>query len=466
MSRPHIVVVGDALIDRDIEGDATRLSPDAPVPVVDAHTVRSSPGGAALAALICRHDPLPADVTLIAPIAEDDKATEMLTGLRGVHVVALGHHGSTRTKTRIRVRGQVLLRVDDGGPGTPHAVAAGDLDEALDRADVVLVSDYGAGTTHDPHIRAALAAAAGTRPLIWDPHPRGGDPVAGAALVTPNMAEARAVLGDEVSAPDTLAADLREVWAAEAVAVTAGEQGAFLAENETGLYAPVQAVIDSRETCGAGDSFAASVAVAFAHGQGAARATVRAAYDARNWVARGGLPAFRRVADGTTTQLPDPIVVGEGPSDSQPSASRVAERVHRDGGRVVATGGCFDLLHAGHLATLEAARRLGDSLVVVINSDDSVRRLKGEGRPVIGQDDRLRMLLALRVVDGVEIFDEDDPSRILERVRPDVWVKGNEYAESDMPEAEVVRRHGGRVILLPRIPGRSTTEILEGVDRD
>lgn len=452
---PRIVVIGDVVLDREIDGSADRLSPDSPVPVVDADAVVSSPGGAGLAALLCHHDPLGAEVVLIAPIAADDAGEQLLGRLGDIDVTGLGHVGPTRTKTRVRARGQNLLRVDEGGPGTPTGVDRDHLAQALARADAVLVSDYGAGVTRDPVVRDVLTRYAQDRPLVWDPHPLGGDPVAGAALVTPNETEARAVLSDRVSPADTLAGDLREVWAVRAVAVTSGPRGAFLAQEGTALFAPVEAVDDRHDTCGAGDSFAASATVSFAHGHGTARATVRAAQDARDWVERGAVSSFRHML-GDDSPPAEP-----GSSDR---AMRVAERIRRANGTLVATGGCFDVLHTGHLATLEAARRLGDGLVVLLNSDASVRRRKGPGRPAVPAAERARMLQALRCVDAVEIFDDDAPSAALEAVRPDIWVKGGDYVEAAIPEAAVVRRHGGRVILLPRIPGRSTTALLQGVD--
>jgi rfaE bifunctional protein nucleotidyltransferase chain/domain len=141
----------------------------------------------------------------------------------------------------------------------------------------------------------------------------------------------------------------------------------------------------------------------------------------------------------------------------------VAEGVRRPGGWVVATGGCFDVLHAGHLQSLEAARGLGDALVVLLNSDASVRRLKGAGRPVQTEEDRARLLLGLECVDAVAVFDEDDPSALLDELRPDIWAKGGDYAGVVLTEAGLVRSWGGRVVLLPYLAGRSTTALLSDV---
>lgn len=462
--RPQITVVGDVLLDRDIDGHVTRLCPDAPAPVVDAVAVRQSPGGAGLTAILCAQD---AQVRLVAPIAGDRAATE-LTRLLEEHVdlMALPQEGTTRRKTRVRSSGHTVVRVDDGGPARPGAVRVEDLGDALADAHVLLVSDYGAGVTYDGPVREVIAERARTTPVVWDPHPRGGPPVAGTAVVTPNLAEAReaaAALGLPVDPDDVggLARELCLRWRAGAVAVTAGERGAFLATSSGDpVYVPARPV--TGDACGAGDRFAATVAVELARGADVLDAVVSAVAAASAWVEAGGADGFRRRAvashdhgsarpDGGSLTRP-----GAAPSDVERVASRMRQR-----GTLVATGGCFDILHAGHIATLEAAARLGDSLVVLLNSDDSVRRLKGPARPVVPQADRARLLSALDCVAEVVVFEEDDPTAVLERLRPDVWAKGGDYAAQDLPERDVVRRHGGRVVILPHMEGRSTTAILE-----
>ncbi|WP_255372135.1 adenylyltransferase/cytidyltransferase family protein [Cellulosimicrobium sp. CUA-896] len=190
----------------------------------------------------------------------------------------------------------------------------------------------------------------------------------------------------------------------------------------------------------------------------ARRRVARAVDAASAWVAAGGAEGYRRRADDRGA------ADGQDAADGRPGTAtpeEVAARLRGRGGTVVATGGCFDILHAGHVATLEAAARLGDHLVVLLNGDASVRRLKGPDRPVVTQADRARVLAALDCVSEVVVFDEDDPRAALDRLRPDVWAKGGDYTEDTLPEAEVVRRHGGRVVVLPFVAGRSTTSILE-----
>ncbi|RFU39254.1 D-glycero-beta-D-manno-heptose 1-phosphate adenylyltransferase, partial [Actinomadura logoneensis] len=181
-------------------------------------------------------------------------------------------------------------------------------------------------------------------------------------------------------------------------------------------------------------------------------------------VARGVRTASEYVAAGGATALSDRLRETGSPRvpvGREDDAFEVAERVRRGGGTVVATGGCFDLLHAGHVCLLQQARRLGDCLVVCVNSDASVRRAKGPGRPVTPAEDRARVLRALSDVDATVVFDEDTPARLLEELRPDVWVKGADYEGRELPEADIIRARGGAVVLLPLLEGRSTTRLLE-----
>ncbi len=448
--RHHLVVVGDVVLDRDLLGRAERLSPDAPVPVVDVEQVRDSPGAAGLTALLCLADDI--EVTLVAPVAGDrdgERLAELLTGA-GVRVVPLPHTGSTRRKTRVRCAGQSLLRLDDGGPGTPGTDLPAGAVRALEAADVVLVADYGGGTTAHPRLREVLSRVSARRPVVWDPHPRGADPTPGCALVTPNLTEARAAAADDTGTADLLAAALVRRWAARAVAVTAGATGAWLSTSADEPHYVAAPVVAAGDPCGAGDRFSATAAQTLARGGVPTEAVAAAVADASAWVAGGGAAAFRAGPPAASRSSGSPL--GD--------AFELAATVRRDGGTLVATGGCFDVLHAGHIASLEAAARLGDAVVVLLNSDASVRRLKGPDRPVQSADDRARVLMGLRSVDAVLVFDEDDPCAVLDRLRPDVWTKGGDYDASALPELELVRSWGGRVVLLPYLAGRSTTAIL------
>ncbi|WP_344733258.1 D-glycero-beta-D-manno-heptose 1-phosphate adenylyltransferase, partial [Spinactinospora alkalitolerans] len=200
----------------------------------------------------------------------------------------------------------------------------------------------------------------------------------------------------------------------------------------------------------AGDRFAACAAAALGRGTTAADAVSEAVEAASRFVAAGG-------AGATTTVGP---MTGALPMGLREGAVEVAQRIRRSGGRVVAAGGCFDVLHAGHVSLLRRARALGDGLIVCVNSDAAIRRLKGPERPLTPLHDRVRVLTALECVDAVAVFDDPTPSGLLDRLRPDVWVKGGDYAITSLPEAPVVADYGGEVVLLPLLPGRSTTGLV------
>ena len=451
MSAP-LVVIGDALLDRDVEGSVERLSPDAPVPVVDESLSRVRPGGAGLAAALAAADGR--EVTLVTALASDEPARELADALgrAGVAVIDLGLEGRTCEKVRLMCDGRPLLRLDRGGrePGAvgPSSAAAR---AAVEWAPAVLVSDYGRGVTADPGLREALRDAAARTLVVWDPHPRGSAPVPGVFVATPNEAEVARLVpetpGHGLPALAARAAELRGRWLAQHLCATRGADGALM----VGPTGPPLAVPAERvqvlDPCGAGDRFSAALACALADGAAAADAVAAAVAVATAFVAAGGA----RDAFGSPPQ----------PEPSGQSAVDVARRVRASGGSVVATGGCFDLLHPGHITTLQAARSLGDCLIVLINSDHSVRRLKGPGRPLVPQEDRAAVLSALRCVDGVLVFDEDTPEAALEQVQPDVWAKGGDYAEAELPEARVVERCGGRSVVLPYVDGLSTTRLIE-----
>ncbi len=500
----RLVIVGDTLLDRDVDGSVTRIAPDAPAPVLDEENVHERPGGAGLAALLAaRHGQPVTLVTALAADAAGARLSELLTAA-GITVYALPLPGRTPEKIRMRAGGQVLLRLDRGGPPQPPGDAPAAVLEVLREATAILVSDYGRGVAGHPALRAALTEA--KAPVVWDPHPNGPSPVPGVRLVTPNESEARRLAGDAghgsgLSTAQRTGHTLRQRWKAGAVVVTRGSSGAVLCQGgPSPLVVPVPAA-SGGDTCGAGDAFAVAAAVALAGGALVSEAVEAAVHEASAYVAGlhdmyeisgrreewdraaplgqarprpdGGSAGGRldggyggvRPGGGFTGERPGGGNAGGGDGDGYAGsgdAGRLAAAVRARGGTVVATGGCFDLLHTGHLATLRAARSLGDCLVVLLNSDDSVRRLKGADRPLTGQDDRARLLAALDCVDAVVIFGEPTPEPVLTWLRPDIWVKGGDYADGgpDLPESAVVERWGGQTVIVPYLDGRSTTRTI------
>lgn len=500
-SRPQVTVVGDALLDVDWIGTVDRVCPDAPAPVLEPVTEVHRPGGAALAARFAAE--AGAAVTLVTALGDDDAGEVVRAELAavGVDLVDLRLAGPTPVKLRLRAAGQSLARVDRGcrpvlAPGAWPTAAT----EALTTADAVLVSDYGRGMAAVPAFGALLPSLSQSTAVVWDPHVSGPRPPGtGLDLLVPNLAEAAHLAGEEApDDPDALASVLASRFEC-AVALTTGAAGAVLARPGGD---PVQVTVPpvTGDACGAGDRFAATVTVRRARrsplhdavrpsaaaartqvaagapgGVTGARARLVPHSTAAAWSSRADRQQAGGQAGGRAGGSPGgwagrpaapvrvlPTAGGSGPpgTDGDDPAA-LCTSVRAEGGTVVAAGGCFDVLHAGHVRLLESARRLGDCLVVCLNGDLSVRRLKGRHRPVNPVGDRRAVLAGLSCVDAVVVFDEDTPCAVLEQIRPHLFVKGADHVGSDIPEREVLARWGGRVVFVPLVSGRSTTRILQ-----
>jgi D-beta-D-heptose 7-phosphate kinase / D-beta-D-heptose 1-phosphate adenosyltransferase len=434
-----IAVVGDLIVDRDLIGHVGRVAADAPVPVVEQPTERMRPGGAGLAASLAAAG---ADVALLTAASDADTDRTAVERLRelGVTVHAARRVAPVPQKIRVRTPDHVMLRVDRG----VRTSSAGPFPEAgleeLDRRDAILVSDYGGEVART--IDRNLLRPRARRPLVWDPHRIGAEPVAG-AVVTPNLDEAVAWAGtsverDTVATAIGAAAVLADRWRPAAQCVTLGPDGALVVEDDHRSLVHGTGAGPVSDACGAGDRFAATLTLALAAGLRVIDATEIAVEEATAFV-RDGHDGWSR----SPGAWPAPTDTGV-----------------RGRPTVVATSGCFDLLHAGHIRMLTTARALGDRLVVFLNDDASVRRTKGAGRPLVPVAERAELLRALAAVDEVHIFGEDTPVRALREVRPDVFVKGGDYRDVEIPEARAVAAWGGRVVILPYEAGRSTTELI------
>lgn len=447
-----LVVVGDVLLDRDVTGQSDRLSPDAPVPVVDVRGATRRAGGAGLVATLLAEE-AEADVSLVTVLSDDENAEELADALSRLRVVSGPSGAPTPVKTRVSSSGHALVRIDEGCEPAPIPDVTAEMLDEIAAADVLLVADYGRGLIANERLRDAIRERGCTVPVVWDPHPKGSTPVSTVAVVTPNLAEAAAAAELPPSLDTAFEAGrvLRERWECSAVAVTVGDRGVVVTtESDLPLHVPAAALCDI-DTCGAGDRFAATLALGLGDGDDLAAAVGRAVTETSRFLRSGGVNALGSASIPIRSRVED--------------AYLVARDVRAAGGTVVATGGCFDLLHAGHARTLSAARQLGDCLIVCLNSDDSVRRLKGPERPIMTQGDRVDLLLSLACVDAVLVFDDDTPEAVLQKLQPDVWVKGGDYDASTLPEAATLASWGGRAVTVPYHPGRSTTRLASAIER-
>lgn len=464
--RTELVVIGDAMLDWWHEGSARSLCREAPAPAVRVDRTRVAPGGAANTAVNVAG--LGGRLRFVAVVG-DDEAGVLLSGKlrrRGVPtddlVVAPGWR--TTSKRRLVADGHVLARLDESpSPGLPpHAERAlrDRLAELLGGAPHVLVCDYGLGTLCD-QVRAVLAEhRSRLRTLVVDAHDLTRWAALRPTVVTPDVRECRAMLGhdeprssDNASYVERHAGELLRRSGAESVVATLDEQGALLVRADRPPVRVGGIPVPRAHTAGAGDTFAAAFTLALAAG-----------HDPESCLAVANLAASVVVGDhGTSVCDAETLRARLDGHERVVDAAELGRRLdeHRRAGRkVVFTNGCFDVLHRGHVAYLAQARALGDLLVVGLNSDESVRRLKGPDRPVNSCADRAAVLAELRCVDMICVFDEDSPRRLLEVVRPDVYVKGGDYTPEMLSETPLVRRLGGEVRTVDYVRHRSTTELI------
>lgn len=458
----RVLVVGDVMLDRYWHGATSRISPEAPVPVVRVEEAEDRPGGAANVAVNIAA--LGAGARLVGATGEDEAAAILERRLSDAGVACSFERlrgVPTVTKLRVMSRHQQLIRLDF--EGSLHGVAAGSLTsrmrEAWSEADVVVFSDYGKGTLASIGELIVAARAAG-KPVLVDPKSRDFSLYHGATLVTPNMAEFEAVVGHCRSDDELVDKGLSLIAAHDfdALLVTRGEHGMTLLQRGLdALHLPARAR-EVFDVTGAGDTVISVLAAALAAGESLPQATAIANLAAGIVVGKLGtatvtVPELRRAL--REDHAPERGVV----SEAQLLAAVNDARAH--GELVVMTNGCFDILHAGHVAYLEEARKLGDRLIVAVNDDDSVRRLKGATRPVNPLDQRMAVLAALKSVDWVVPFSEDTPERLVCQVRPHYLVKGGDYRPEQIAGQRCVVENGGQVVILKFVPGQSTTGIIE-----
>lgn len=469
-----VCVVGDAMLDEYVMGEATRLSPESPIPVLNESARESRLGGAANVA--AGLSALGARAALVARAGLDSEGDRLMSALSGVGV---DHSPSLRsasvpttTKTRYVSGHQQMLRVDRERP-----VPLSDSDEARVVESVMrwlattsglralVLSDYGKGMV-GPSLAASLIGAAREQgvPVVADP--KGAlDMFADVTVLKPNRLEAAAFLAENPAAlshnAHALALELRERSLAENVVITLGADGMCgVGTDLDGFISVPSCPVEVADVSGAGDTVTTVLALCIACGWPLAYAMELATTAAALVCGHAGT---------TVLSAPDLVLALSHRSSSSGGKylASLAEaewlgRSHRQAGRrIVLANGCFDILHAGHVDLLRRARLLGDVLVVAVNTDASVTRLKGTGRPINALADRVAVLSALEVVDYVIAFEDDTPLRVVEALRPAVIVKGGDYRADQVVGGDEAREWGGRVEIIPLTPGRSTTAILE-----
>ena len=461
----RVLVLGDIMLDRYWDGSTARISPEAPVPVVRVEQITDRPGGAGNVALNIAA--LGAAATLGGYTGDDEMAQSLEDMLEGAGVrcrfTRVAAH-PTITKLRVISRHQQLIRLDFEQPGLPldGGSLGGDLAAQLEGCGALVLSDYAKGALERPGPLIAAARQAGV-PVLVDPKGTDFARYRGATLITPNLHEFEAVVGPCPSEGELVARGERLMAELDlgALLVTRGEHGmTLLRPGEEELHLPARAR-EVYDVTGAGDTVIGTLAAAVAAGADLPQAVALANIAASIVVGKLGtatvsLPELRRAVQQDQ---------GSERGVMTPEQLQIAVADARSHGeRVVFTNGCFDIIHAGHVTYLEQARELGDRLIVAVNSDDSVRRLKGKGRPINPEERRMAVLAGLEAVDWVVCFDEDTPRTLLRALRPDVLVKGGDYGgKEEVVGWEIVEAYGGEVRVLDLVDSVSTTAIVNRI---
>ncbi|AMA47366.1 bifunctional D-glycero-beta-D-manno-heptose-7-phosphate kinase/D-glycero-beta-D-manno-heptose 1-phosphate adenylyltransferase HldE [Pseudomonas monteilii] len=458
-----VLVVGDVMLDRYWHGGTSRISPEAPVPVVKVDQIEDRPGGAANVALNIAA--LGAPALLVGVTGEDEAAESLANSLEAAGVQAALQrieHQPTIVKLRVMSRHQQLLRIDfEEAFDTDTQALQQSVEALLDQVKVLVISDYGKGAlkNHQALIQAAVARGI---PVLADPKGKDFSIYRGASLITPNLAEFEAIVGHCVDEADLVAkgAALMSELELGALLVTRGEHGmTLLRPDHAALHLPARAR-EVFDVTGAGDTVISTLAAAIAAEEDLPCAVGLANLAAGIVVGKLGTAAI------SAPELRRAIQREEGSERGVLSLEQLLlaiddARAHNE--RIVFTNGCFDILHAGHVTYLEQARALGDRLIVAVNDDASVSRLKGPGRPINSVDRRMAVLAGLGAVDWVISFSESTPESLLTEVRPDVLVKGGDYGVEQVVGADIVRAYGGTVKVLGLVENSSTTSIVEKI---
>ena len=460
-AKARVLVVGDLMLDRYWHGPTSRISPEAPVPVVHVREIEERPGGAGNVALnIAR---LGAHCTVLGLTGDDDAADALEKKLQAAgimtHFVRL-QENATITKLRVISRHQQLIRLDfeDGFIGQDVAAEEVEFAKLLQQHDVVVFSDYGKGSLRSVQSLIALCHEQKI-PVLVDPKGADFDKYAGAGLITPNLTEFEAVVGRCANEDELVekAQQLCDQCSFDAVLITRSEHGMTLIPSDGDVFHLPTRAREVYDVTGAGDTVISTLAAALAAGDEEHNAIALANLAAGIVVGKLGTASVS--TEELYQEIHRHIAVKRGVV-SQDELITAVNQCRQRGETIVMTNGCFDILHAGHVTYLQQAREQGDRLIVAVNVDDTVRKLKGEDRPVNPLQHRMRMLAALECVDWVLPFEEETPTRLICDVLPDILVKGGDNDPDKIPGGDCVRDNGGEVRVLSYVEGVSTTEII------
>ncbi len=475
LSQSKILIIGDIILDQYIWGDVSRISPEAPVPIVKVERNSNTLGGAGNVA--SNLSGLGCDVSIIG-ICGDDNSGQLLNNLlKEIGVTNLLIKDKTRptiTKTRVMAQTQQLFRLDDEKTDILSKNIVAEIlkiyKKQIGNFDAVIISDYGKGLLQSDDICQKLIniGKENNKPVVVDPKGKDWERYNNATCITPNTAELELVIGSKLSEDQTIVAnsvkEVKDKYNLDMLLLTRGPKGMCLVdEQENSFFIPTKAR-EVFDVSGAGDTVISTLTSGLGAGLQSFDAA-KIANDAAGIVVGklGTQPVSYNELELNTKLDSD----SETPSYIKISTLENAKILIKSwktcGQKVVFTNGCFDLLHPGHVDLLHKSRALGDRLIIGLNSDDSVRRLKGKERPILSEQDRGSILSALGCVDLVVVFGEDTPLNLIENLQPDILIKGADYKMNEVVGREIVESYGGKVALVPLLKGHSTTGIAEKV---
>ncbi len=461
-SQARILVVGDVMLDRYWHGDSQRISPEAPVPVVNIAEQHERPGGAANVALNVAK--LGAKVNLLAVTGNDEIANRLQQLLQEQQIHCdfqrLNNY-PTISKLRVLSRHQQLLRLDfeQAFQHIDYEALNVSWQQLLHNVDAVILSDYNKGVLAQPEALIQAARAAG-KPVIIDPKGTDFEKYQGASMITPNLAEFEAVMGksQDLTELEQKGETLRQELKLDSLLVTRSEQGmSLLRQGLPPLHLPTHAR-EVYDVTGAGDTVVSLLGAVLAVQQDWVQATQLANLAAGLVVAKSGTAS---VTPGELAQALSAHEPQQGGICDLDTLKKQRQHAGQQEKVVVMTNGCFDIIHAGHIHYLEQAKQLGDYLIVAVNDDDSVKRLKGDSRPVNHLQARMQVLQGLAAVDWVIPFSEDTPKNLICQLLPDILVKGGDYQIHEIAGHDCVQNAGGQVSVLDFVDNHSTSQIIE-----
>ena len=462
----HILVVGDLMLDRFVDGTVTRISPEAPVPVLSQSRCQQMPGGAANVA--CNLAQLGAQVTLIGACGDDAAASDLAAEVSHfptitfLPVAVAGR--PTSLKTRYRASGQQILRVDDEITSAIDAGAQQTLCETasgvITSADMLVLSDYAKGCLPETVIRQLIVVArAGKKLIVADPKVTDLSVFADVDILTPNLQELSKSAGTSLTEIDTIGATatrLAKTHHIGTIMTTLSARGILASSADGTQFHDPAKTRDVYDVSGAGDTVVAVISAAIASG-----AHLEAAVALANHAA--GVAVSK---SGTAIVTPGEILAYmplSSPLTEPASLATLCQNWRIAGDKIAFANGCFDLLHPGHISLLRHAAKTADRLVIGLNSDASVRRLKGNSRPLQSADKRAAALAAFDMVDAVTIFDEETPQNLIALLQPDFIVKGGDYKPGDVVGSDIVKKRGGKVVIVPTLATYSTSKLVKNL---